>query len=52
MLDIDIYSLSDKLPEADITIITPVFAFESIKNDLKKKGVICCISIEEILNKI
>ncbi|MCX4366036.1 MAG: glycosyltransferase family 2 protein [Bacilli bacterium] len=52
LLDIDIYSLSDKLPEADITIITPVFAFESIKNDLKKKGVICCISIEEILNKI
>jgi len=51
LLDIDIYSLSDKLPEADITIITPVFAFESIKNDLKKKGVICCISIEEILNK-
>ncbi|MCI9079049.1 MAG: glycosyltransferase family 2 protein [Lachnospiraceae bacterium] len=49
---ISICSLSDELPIADITIITPVFAFENIKKDLNKKGIICCISIEEILNKI
>lgn len=49
---ISICSLSDELPIADITIITPVFAFENIKKDLNKKGITCCISIEEILNKI
>lgn len=50
--DINIYSLSDNLPATDVIIITPIFAIEKIKKDLIKKGVNCCISIEEIFNKI
>lgn len=50
--NVNIYSLSEELPVVDVTIITPVFAIENIKKDLRKKGIISYISIEDVLKKI
>lgn len=45
------YMLNDELPETDIVVITPVFAFKNIEKDLKKRGINNCISIEDIFIK-
>lgn len=45
------YRLNNELPETDIIVITPVFAFKNIAKDLKKHGINNYISIEEIFIK-
>lgn len=45
----DVYSLQDPLPEVDVIIVTPYYAFETIKKDLEKKVKCPVVSIEEIV---
>lgn len=45
----DVYSLQDILPEADAIVVTPCYAFESIKKDLAKKITCPVISLEEVV---
>ena len=45
----DIYSLNDKLPKVDAVVITPFYAFDSIRNDLKNKMDAKIVSIEEVI---
>ena len=45
----NIYSLNDKLPKVDAVVITPFYAFDSIRNDLKNKMDAKIVSIEEVI---
>lgn len=45
----EIYSMEDKLPEADVIVVTPFYAFESIKAELEKKVRCPIISIEDVV---
>lgn len=45
----NVYSLQDELPEADVVIVTPYYAYEDIKRDLDKKVVCPILSIEDVV---
>ena len=45
----DIYSLEDDFPEADVIVVTPFYAYDSIYESLHKKTTIPIISIEEVI---
>lgn len=45
----DVYSPQDVLPEADMVVVTPYYAFDSIKRSLAGKVKCPVISIEEIV---
>ena len=45
----NIYSLQDKLPEVDVIVVTPFYAYENIKRDLEKKVTCPIVSIEEVI---
>ncbi len=48
-LDIDIYKLSDGIPNADVIVITPVHYYEEIKEELVKKTSADIVSIEDVI---
>lgn len=45
----DIYCLEDDFPEADVIVVTPFYAYDSIYASLHKKTNIPIISIEEVI---
>ena len=45
----NIYSMHEELPQADVIVVTPFYAFDSIKCALEKKTDCPIISIEEVL---
>lgn len=50
--DIEIYTLEDALPEVDVMIVTAVYYFNEIRNDLKDKVTYPIVSLEDILFNI
>lgn len=46
---IPMYSVEDELPEADVIVVTAVFFFEDIKEQLEVKTDIPVISMEDVL---
>lgn len=46
--NLDLYSMDDELPEVDVVIVTPVFAFDEIKTNLEKKVDCSIVSLKEI----
>lgn len=49
---IKVYSLHDKLPDADAIVVTPTFAYESIAKALKEKTEIAIVSIDDIIYEL
>lgn len=49
---IKVYSLQDKLPEVDVIVVTPSFAYESIVKELKEKTNIAIVSIDDIIYEL
>lgn len=47
--DIEIYTPEDALPEVDVMIVTAVYYFNEIRNDLKDKVTCPIVSLEDIL---
>ena len=47
--DIEVYSPEDDLPEADVMIVTAVYYFSEIYNNLKDKVTCPIVSLEDIL---
>lgn len=45
----NVYSLQEELPPAEVMVVTPYYAFESICNDLKEKIDCPVISLEEVI---
>ncbi len=45
----EVYSLEDDLPEADVIVVTPCYAFQSIYKELKTKVSFPIISIEDVI---
>lgn len=45
----NIYSLQEELPKVDVIVVTPFYAYDSIKQDLEKKIECPIISIEEVI---
>lgn len=45
---VDIYSIDDKMPEVDAIIVTPIFAYQDIKENLEKRVSVPIISLEEV----
>lgn len=45
----NVYSLEENLPKADVIVVTPYYAFESICRDLKGKVSCPVISIEDVI---
>lgn len=50
--EVKILSLNDELPAVDAIIVTPVFYFNSIKENLQKKSSADILSLEDILYDI
>lgn len=50
--DVVIYKPEDKLPQTDAILVTPVFFYEEIKEDLEKRNPYPVLSFEDILYKI
>lgn len=48
---IEVYSINDTLPDADIIVVTPTFAFESILNILEQKK-IKIVSLDDIIYEL
>ncbi len=47
--EIEIYRPEDTMPETDVVIVTAIFAYETLKNELKKKFSCQVVSLEEII---
>lgn len=47
--DIQVYSPEDDLPKADVMVVTAVYYFEDIYNNLKNKVVFPIVSLKDIL---
>ena len=45
----NIYSLQDEFPKVDVIVVTPFYAYDSIKDNLEKKVKCAIISIEEVI---
>jgi hypothetical protein len=45
----DVYSLQEELPRADVIVVTPYYAFETICRNLKQKTDCPIISIEDVI---
>lgn len=45
----NVYSPEDELPEADVIVVTPFYAFDDIKNLLEKKVKCPIISLEDVV---
>ena len=52
LLDIDILTLENSLPEADVIVVTAITYFDEIEKDLAKKTNIKVISLEDVLNNV
>lgn len=50
--DIEIYAPEDELPKADVMIVTAVYYFSEIYNNLKDKVTYPIVSLEDILYKL
>lgn len=50
--DFPIISGTDEIPYADCIVVTPVYEFEKIKNQMKKKVTIPLISLSDIIDQI
>ena len=50
--DIDIYSPDEKLPEVDVIIVTAVYFFDEIHNNLVDKVACPIVSFEDVLYEI
>lgn len=44
-----VYSLQEEFPEADVVVVTPYYAMESIRKELEKKVTCPIVSIEDIV---
>lgn len=45
----NVYSLQDDLPKVDVIVVTPYYAFDSIKKNLEGKAACPVISIEDVV---
>ena len=50
--EINVYTLKDQLDDVDVVIVTPIFYFDNIRNELRNKFNCPIISIEDVLWKI
>ena len=50
--DIEVYSLDEKFPEADVIVVTAVYFFDEIQNNLMNKVTCPIVSLEDILYEI
>ena len=50
--EIDVYEVDDKLPEADVMVVSSVFAFDTIKKELSSKLKCPIISLEDIIYEL
>lgn len=51
-LGVEVYSLDEKLPEVDAVVVTPVYYFDQIEEDLCSKFECPIISLEDILYEV
>ena len=49
---IDIYSLEDELEKVDVVVVTPIHAYESIKNSLTEKMDCEIVSLADVVSEI
>lgn len=47
--DIGIFSLDEELESVDIVVVTSVFDYDNIKNDLQDKGICQIVSLEDVV---
>lgn len=45
----EMYNITDDLPDVDVIVVTPFYAYESIKSNLKKKVDCAIVSLEEVV---
>lgn len=50
VLGIQVYRLSEKLPEVDAIIVTPIYDYDNIKIDLEKIGIKNIVSMESLFS--
>lgn len=50
--DIDLLTMNDELPEVDAVVVTPIFFFDEIQNQLSDKINCPILSLEDILYEI
>jgi hypothetical protein len=50
--DLPIYRIEDELPEADAVVIAVTFAYEAMVENLKEKGILQIILLNEVLERL
>ena len=50
--DLELYSIHDTLPEFDVIVVTPIFAYEEIRKQLNEMGYENVIALDEVIYSV